>query len=623
MTMSIMPVNLGGGLETDVARASGFEGPAKAGLRFDDVLQQQAAEEKPLPGPVVAAADEEAGPQDARAVPEPDRSGGEAAALPAVSDPGEAPVSARAREEGKARPEEQIGGQSEEQVEVQPEDQAFRVELAAMVPPRGEPGSSLTGALKTQAPEPPAAEAVEPRSSQGVDHGAAGATAAATADAGMTAAAEEGDVPVQPGALPQASRTAPEQPLPEESPSADSAGQEKQAGQPLLQAEASGREMAGKGERSLAPETVEHARSNGAPGTPPDRKDALWQADVQPDRRESAPPEGGEPDEVAKTGTPVERREVLRQAGPAPVVSPDASVAPAHETGYRAATGMNVSAAGEAQWSLTRPPVTAEGDEATPDWLAQIEHGRRWQQASEGGNKLPPESVASTPLDLIGAEDGREPAGLPEMPGADVEPDKAVPPVTVGKGETLPPPVADDRVTIPETVAPAVAGSREGAPLLSPERGGLTERPLALQGTPEQGARQLAQQVQVMVSQNLQEADIRLSPSELGGLRIQLKFEQGEVNVQFLASQPQARELLDQALPRLREMLVQQGLTLGQGTVGGFGGQQGAQQQAASEGGGRGGHSSAPAESQDMLEPGEMAAKGSGPVPDGRIDFFA
>ncbi|WP_445397114.1 flagellar hook-length control protein FliK [Zobellella sp. An-6] len=540
-----------------------------------------------------------------------------------MSDPGEAPASARAGEEGKARPEEHIDGQSEEQAEVQPEGQPFRAELAAIAPPRGEPGASLTGALKTQAPEPPAAEAVEPRSSQGVDHGAAGTTAAATADAG-TAAAEEGDAPVQPGALPQARRTAPEQPFPEESPSADGAGQEKHAGQPVFQAEASGREMAGKGERPLAPEAVEHARSNGAPGTQPDRKDALWQADVQPDRRESTLPEGGaEPDEVAKTGAPVERREARWQAGPAPVVSPDTSVAPANETGYRAAAGVNVSAAGQAQWSLARPPVAAEGDEATPDWLAQIEHGRRWQQASESGNKLPPEPAAATTLDLTGAEDGREPAGLPEMPGAEVEPDKAVPPVTVGKGETLPPPVADDRVTIPETVAPAVAGSREGSPLLSPERGGLTERPLALQGTPEQGARQLAQQVQVMVSQNLQEADIRLSPSELGGLRIQLKFEQGEVNVQFLASQPQARELLDQALPRLREMLVQQGLTLGQGTVGGFGGQQGAQQQAASEGGGRGGHSSAPAESQDMLEPGEMAAKGSGPVPDGRIDFFA
>ncbi|MHA6963360.1 flagellar hook-length control protein FliK [Zobellella denitrificans] len=278
-------------------------------------------------------------------------------------------------------------------------------------------------------------------------------------------------------------------------------------------------------------------------------------------------------------------------------------------------------AAGQEQWSLARPPVAAERDEATPDWLVQIEHGRRWQQASESGKMLPPEPAV--PMMLRAASGRGALVDFSAMPGAELEPGNVSLRATMVEGEPVSPP-ADDRVPIAETVLPAVAGSREGSPLLPPERSGPAERSLALQGAPKQNARQLAQQVQVMVSQDLQEADIRLSPSELGGLRIQLKMEQGEVNIQFLASQPQARELLDQALPRLREMLVQQGLTLGQGQVGGFNGQQGAQQQAAGgERGDRGEPGSAATEGNGSPELADVEPSGTRLAADGRIDFFA
>ncbi|WP_375057627.1 flagellar hook-length control protein FliK [Zobellella sp. DQSA1] len=180
-----------------------------------------------------------------------------------------------------------------------------------------------------------------------------------------------------------------------------------------------------------------------------------------------------------------------------------------------------------------------------------------------------------------------------------------------------------DIATAQDTLPGGSLFQRDGQLQVTAERPVQPERALTLQGAPEQGARQLAQQVQIMVNQNLQEADIRLSPSDLGGLRIQLRMEQGEVHVQFLASQPQARELLEQALPRLREMLVQQGLNLGQGLVGGFGGQQGSQQQSASA-------SPSPRAASDGVKDGtEPAATDWKPVQapwqaiNGRIDFFA
>ncbi|WP_139215173.1 flagellar hook-length control protein FliK [Oceanisphaera psychrotolerans] len=233
-----------------------------------------------------------------------------------------------------------------------------------------------------------------------------------------------------------------------------------------------------------------------------------------------------------------------------------------------------------------RDATALSSDEPTGDWLEQIAHSRRLLQATaaESGNDLPPE--ANVALAAAAGED----AG-------------------VALSST-----GDDGIN----VTPAF--SRDAQTPLSNERLLSPERSLSLLGSPEQSAKQLAQQVQVMVNQNLQAADIRLSPSELGGLRIQVKMEQGEVQVQFLASQPQARELFDQALPRLREMLGQQGLNLSQGQQGAL--HQGDRQQAGTqEQGPRGGE--AALEETERLEVREAEWPGRRAPEHGGIDFFA
>ncbi|PSJ46262.1 hypothetical protein C7H85_06355 [Zobellella endophytica] len=265
------------------------------------------------------------------------------------------------------------------------------------------------------------------------------------------------------------------------------------------------------------------------------------------------------------------------------------------------------------------PPATVARATATPEWLAQIEHGLRWQQSTEGagGKPLPP---AVEPEGASG-----EMAEVPAEPDASTG--KPVAEALLSGHNPAPSQGQGGGPLVPEPAASAVAPSRDGvqgAPP-QPERPVMLERALTLQGGPEHGARQLAQQVQVMVSQNLQEADIRLNPSELGGVRIQLKMEQGEVNIQFLASQPQARELLDQALPRLRDMLVQQGITLGQGQVGGFTGQQGAPQQGAAQQQGSPGHGQHARQGGEANNPEWTEGEPAGPrrPATGTIDFFA
>ncbi|WP_445427747.1 flagellar hook-length control protein FliK [Alishewanella sp. HL-SH05] len=83
----------------------------------------------------------------------------------------------------------------------------------------------------------------------------------------------------------------------------------------------------------------------------------------------------------------------------------------------------------------------------------------------------------------------------------------------------------------------------------------------------QDAAGQLRERVQIMVRQNIQVADIRLDPAELGQMQIRVNLQQEQASVQFIVQQAHAKELLEQQMPRLRELLQQQGIQLGEGQV--------------------------------------------------------
>ncbi len=56
--------------------------------------------------------------------------------------------------------------------------------------------------------------------------------------------------------------------------------------------------------------------------------------------------------------------------------------------------------------------------------------------------------------------------------------------------------------------------------------------------------------------------NLKLHPQELGELRMEIKVEQDNIKAHIIAQNPQAQEMIDKHLPRLREALEQQGLHL-------------------------------------------------------------
>ncbi|WP_185837505.1 flagellar hook-length control protein FliK [Vibrio cholerae] len=83
----------------------------------------------------------------------------------------------------------------------------------------------------------------------------------------------------------------------------------------------------------------------------------------------------------------------------------------------------------------------------------------------------------------------------------------------------------------------------------------------------EMVADQLAERVQMMMSKNLKNIDIRLDPPELGRMHIRMNMQGDGATVHFTVANQHAREALEQTMPRLREMLAQQGVQLGDTSV--------------------------------------------------------
>ncbi|MBT8439665.1 MAG: flagellar hook-length control protein FliK [Gammaproteobacteria bacterium] len=77
----------------------------------------------------------------------------------------------------------------------------------------------------------------------------------------------------------------------------------------------------------------------------------------------------------------------------------------------------------------------------------------------------------------------------------------------------------------------------------------------------------MGKQVVWMVNQNISRAEIRLNPANLGPIEVRIDMDNDQVNVAFTSRHAEVREAVEQALPRLREMLEEKGLNLSDADV--------------------------------------------------------
>ena len=79
--------------------------------------------------------------------------------------------------------------------------------------------------------------------------------------------------------------------------------------------------------------------------------------------------------------------------------------------------------------------------------------------------------------------------------------------------------------------------------------------------------RVLGHQLNWIVNNRMQEAEIRINPPHLGPLEVRMSLHQNQTNVTFFCHDAAVREAIENAIPRLREMLDSQGISLNQAQV--------------------------------------------------------
>ncbi|TKB58236.1 flagellar hook-length control protein FliK [Ferrimonas aestuarii] len=132
----------------------------------------------------------------------------------------------------------------------------------------------------------------------------------------------------------------------------------------------------------------------------------------------------------------------------------------------------------------------------------------------------------------------------------------------------------------------------------------------------ERMAPELRERMMMMINSRTNQAEIRLDPPELGALQVKIQMNGDQAQLQLQVAQTQTREMVEQALPRLREMLEQQGITLTDTQISQGGGNQGGQEQGGQFAGGDG-----------MVEVDDETLHNvqqlSGRNVDGGIDYYA
>ena len=115
------------------------------------------------------------------------------------------------------------------------------------------------------------------------------------------------------------------------------------------------------------------------------------------------------------------------------------------------------------------------------------------------------------------------------------------------------------------TLAPSVAGASTAAAQPLPGVATAVDAPLG----DARWSQAFSERVSWLVRDGSQLATMRLDPPQLGPVEVRLSLNNGEASIHFVSSHPPVREAIEAALPRLREMLGEQGLVLGDVDVSG------------------------------------------------------
>ncbi|WP_394191988.1 flagellar hook-length control protein FliK [Pseudoalteromonas atlantica] len=133
-------------------------------------------------------------------------------------------------------------------------------------------------------------------------------------------------------------------------------------------------------------------------------------------------------------------------------------------------------------------------------------------------------------------------------------------------------------------------------------------------------AKLLQERVSALLSINNKEAEIRLDPPEMGSMQIRIRSDAEQAQINFVVQNQQAKEALEQSMPKLREMLAEQGIELGESSIQQGDSQGNADEQEQQQGRGQ---LASNGQSDDGAADSEPSAQSSGQQSSSSIDYYA
>lgn len=249
-------------------------------------------------------------------------------------------------------------------------------------------------------------------------------------------------------------------------------------------------------------------------------------------------------------------------------------------------------------------PDDADTDTPLPDQLLALLSGS-WATPVSAPPASPGVAAEATASSMVATPAAppvpASPARSP-LPGLPVETGKAAPPAAQPAPDAssilLPaesanplPGIAVDGMHAASDSTPsydAIAGTVAApAPMAMTSKVVAPTPPLAMPTDPQTGFDDgLGARIAWMTGQRIGHAEIRLNPEHLGPIEVRVQLDGVRVNAEFLSTHVEVRQAIEASVPRLREMLGQHGLQLGQADVG----QRDAARGQAGQGQSRGGH---------------------------------
>lgn len=371
------------------------------------------------------------------------------------------------------------------------------------------------------------------------------------------------------------------------------AGISADAGAPLPERGSDGGDEAAAGDGGSAPLPV--AAWLYAPPAP-----MIATSDVKPAAPPlaSAPPSASPPSAAAPTAPAPAPASEPPSAATTTMALLDASRSLAASMPAAAPVPARLGPTAEASGQTSPSPLPATASPA----IVPAEPVRPDFSALPARNSAPPESLVAaapaSPAPDATASPQPPPRGthrhapVPEVPAADTLAAVAAPAPAADAGTTAPAPSPDTAAQVAVAPAPdapprvdftpaAAAPLPEArAPTAAPPVREPPRLPPPVVHSPQFGDA-FGGHVTWLAEQRVGEAQIRVSPDDLGPIDIRLRFEGDRVHAEFGSAHAEVRAAIETHLPRLRELLGTQGLELSGAGVGGSLGQAPQQSRAA------------------------------------------